>query len=881
MPRPLIVLTLCLTLAVVLVMPALNTSAQNAAPATLSDRAYAQEVLRARQQLLAKDNAGGILTLSRAIDARPDLPDGPLLRARLFLGINRPEPALKDIELVLSQRPHFPPAVQLKAALVSRSGKPADALRLVDAALLAHRDNAMLLAVKADLFVELDDYDNLVNTLDRLVAVAQDDKSRQAARLHAAKAYARAKAFSRADAAVTRVIQNDKNPSHRLLRITIREQWEDVYGAVDDIEFLLKDQKLMEQHAQIKSNLQARRRTLRDAAAEQRGPVFIAAVGLMFNPDSGAKRDALAEAVIAMWQDADHPLHEQLIGRRTIHSRFDEPTLAELNKPKGEDVEDFTRRMMDANSRGLADRRRLDRDRPQVLQAKYELAQARGEAMRAEETRHTTPEQKLDRDRELVEIYPFSQSYEDFGLAHLAAGEYDQAKRAFAIAAGLRAYDEFERPSLSHNNGLGRKGGPIGSCRRLYQTAQRLAVGRPNAIESQLAKAFEAVQHRDFLAAGLAHEAAKRLDQVGREGSIYTDNEWLSTLYFRFRGRYLDDILTAYVEAALEAKQRGDTKELERYTELIDKGGSFAHPLSRTFMAMLDLEKGDTEAAEKNLGHAFAADPLFEWAHLLQGRIVEKQSDLRLALLHYSAGANQGQPTGMLQGFEREAGFARDRLENQFKDTEPFQIYAEPLNAIIKEKGYKGNAGLIYATARKLLQFDPHNNGVRRAMIRAAYLNKDAFRLKFLVEHFATTPEVEATPSQIEWAYRLLGLVYASKDKDDRRAIAAYDKSLAAADNDDTYSYRGHAHFRLKQYDQALADIDKAIELGNDSWSAYSVRAQIHEIRRDYESAYQDIKKAAALKELQQGKVGIGVNNLVLRISQKRLDTMFGRPVKD
>src|SRR5262245_19653949 len=55
---------------------------------------------------------------------------------------------------------------------------------------------------------------------------------------------------------------------------------------------------------------------------------------------------------------------------------------------------------------------------------------------------------------------------------------------------------------------------------------------------------------------------------------------------------------------------------------------------------------------------------------------------------------------------------------------------------------------------------------------------------------------------------------YAYLDKDYERAIDEYTCAIQRnPDNAPAYGYRGTSHFKLSQYDEALADYDAAIEL--------------------------------------------------------------------
>jgi len=64
----------------------------------------------------------------------------------------------------------------------------------------------------------------------------------------------------------------------------------------------------------------------------------------------------------------------------------------------------------------------------------------------------------------------------------------------------------------------------------------------------------------------------------------------------------------------------------------------------------------------------------------------------------------------------------------------------------------------------------------------------------------------------------------------------------------DAYRNRGLAHGKKVQFDQALADFDKTIELNPQSSEAYNNRAVVYYSMQEYYKAWEDVHKAQSMK---------------------------------
>lgn len=101
----------------------------------------------------------------------------------------------------------------------------------------------------------------------------------------------------------------------------------------------------------------------------------------------------------------------------------------------------------------------------------------------------------------------------------------------------------------------------------------------------------------------------------------------------------------------------------------------------------------------------------------------------------------------------------------------------------------------------------------------------------------------------------LAGLIQYGAE-DDVAALAYFNKSLSILENSTSplitnqfpiYFFRGTVHNHLRKYDQAVADLSKAIQLNSDNASAYNNRGSAYSDLNQYDQAIADSTKAIQL----------------------------------
>ena len=95
--------------------------------------------------------------------------------------------------------------------------------------------------------------------------------------------------------------------------------------------------------------------------------------------------------------------------------------------------------------------------------------------------------------------------------------------------------------------------------------------------------------------------------------------------------------------------------------------------------------------------------------------------------------------------------------------------------------------------------------------------------------------------------YSNRGVAYAAKSQYDQ-AISDYTKALEINPRFAwAYYNRGNAYMRKDQYDQAISDFNKVLEINPREAQAYSRRGRCYYFKKEYDKSWDDIKKAQDL----------------------------------
>ncbi len=90
-------------------------------------------------------------------------------------------------------------------------------------------------------------------------------------------------------------------------------------------------------------------------------------------------------------------------------------------------------------------------------------------------------------------------------------------------------------------------------------------------------------------------------------------------------------------------------------------------------------------------------------------------------------------------------------------------------------------------------------------------------------------------------------------------AIVEFDRAIELDGDPLSYMARGSSYGALDDFDQALADLDKAIELDSGLGEAYGERGAVYALAGDTERALADLQMALSLVDDDQARAGIKV----------------------
>jgi tetratricopeptide (TPR) repeat protein len=125
--------------------------------------------------------------------------------------------------------------------------------------------------------------------------------------------------------------------------------------------------------------------------------------------------------------------------------------------------------------------------------------------------------------------------------------------------------------------------------------------------------------------------------------------------------------------------------------------------------------------------------------------------------------------------------------------------------------------------------------------------------LEYLSNALAAAPEEGECPSALARAHLYLGNLHALNGEYEA-ALESYAAALASADVRElasdaavAYTNRGSIRYALEQYEAALEDLDRALELARQDANAYYHRANVHRALEQQEAALADLDQALEL----------------------------------
>lgn len=104
------------------------------------------------------------------------------------------------------------------------------------------------------------------------------------------------------------------------------------------------------------------------------------------------------------------------------------------------------------------------------------------------------------------------------------------------------------------------------------------------------------------------------------------------------------------------------------------------------------------------------------------------------------------------------------------------------------------------------------------------------------------TEAIKLNP-ELEWAYNNRGSAY-NRLKNYERAISDLNKAIELKSNEIFYINRGFSYFRLNNYDAALKDFSKAVEINPNIAEPYFFRGAVYTELKNYDAAIKDFDKA-------------------------------------
>lgn len=108
-------------------------------------------------------------------------------------------------------------------------------------------------------------------------------------------------------------------------------------------------------------------------------------------------------------------------------------------------------------------------------------------------------------------------------------------------------------------------------------------------------------------------------------------------------------------------------------------------------------------------------------------------------------------------------------------------------------------------------------------------------------------PKVPAGPPEIPGGKALADLQSAQKRNNEMSVIHFTQNIQKDGKDSSAYANRGKAYSGLHDYDKALADFNKALELDPKQVEAYKGRAVVKYMKKDYAGSWEDVRQVEAL----------------------------------
>jgi tetratricopeptide (TPR) repeat protein len=286
--------------------------------------------------------------------------------------------------------------------------------------------------------------------------------------------------------------------------------------------------------------------------------------------------------------------------------------------------------------------------------------------------------------------------------------------------------------------------------------------------------------------------------------------------------------------------------------------------------ARVHSEKGEYDLAVADFNHGIELTSKKAQAFLERGNIYELKGDHDHAMADYDQAIKLiPKPKSVSEFLTRGAAYdSKGNHDLAIADyTKAIGLSSKSADAFLERASAYGATGNVKSA------MDDFNNG-----IKLAPKNGHAYMLRGLMYEYNSQQDravadydqsIRLTPNP-KWSIEFLtrGLAYHFKGEHER-AIADLDQIIKRNNNDPlAFTSRGRVQLHVKNFDQALHDLNEAIRLAPQNAEAYGLRGQAWEAKGDLDRARQDY--TAALSRPASDFLDYQIQN----ISRERLATV-------